>query len=282
MPVPIQIQECKTAAERLRFIQFWWEPYKGNPYWVPPLVDERQEFLDPAKNPFFTHGRAAYFLAVRGGQPAGTLSAHINDKHNEFHGERMGFFGFFECVNDYAVAQALFSTAADWCKSQGAAALRGPASFSSNDDGYGFLVDRFDDPPRIFMSYNPPYYAEFAERFGFAKVMDLYAYRRDTASFGEQADKLSAKLARVVPKIRERLGITIRPVNMRRLDDDIARVKSVYNSAWEKNWGFVPMVDAEFDHLAAQLRQVLDPEVVFIAEKDGQFVGFSLSLPDMI
>ena len=165
MASPIQIQECKTAAERLEFIQFWWEPYKSNPYWVPPLVVERQEFLDPAKNPYFEHGRAAYFLATRGGEPMGTISAHINDRHNEFHGENIGFFGFFECINDYTVAEALFQAAGDWCKSQGVNAIRGPASFSSNDDGYGFLIDGFNDAPRIYMSYNPPYYAEFAERF---------------------------------------------------------------------------------------------------------------------
>jgi GNAT superfamily N-acetyltransferase len=281
MSAQIQIQECKTAAERLRFIQFWWEPYKRNPYWVPPLVNERQEFLDPAKNPFFQHGRAAYFLATRQGEPVGTIGAHVNDQHNQFHGENIGFFGFFECVNDYAVAEALFKTASDWCKSQGVSAMRGPASFSSNDDGYGFLLDGFDDSPRVLMSYTPPYYVEFAERFGFRKAMDLYAYALDVASFGSQVDKLSSKLARIVPKIRERLGLTIRTVDMSRFDEEVARVKSVYNSAWERNWGFVPMTEAEFDHLAKGMKDILDPRVVFIAEKEGKFVGFSLSLPDV-
>ncbi len=281
MSLPIQIQECKTAAERLKFIQFWWEPYKGNPYWVPPLVNERQEFLDPARNPYFQHGRAAYFLATRGGAPVGTIAAHINDKHNEFHHDHMGFFGFFECVNDYTVAEALWQTACDWCRSQGASAIRGPASFSSNDDGYGFLIDCFDDPPRIFMGYNPPYYPEFAERFGFRKAMDLYAYKLDVSSFGGQVDQMSAKLSRVVGKLRERSGITIRTVDMSRFEEEVAHVKRVYNSAWEKNWGFVPMTDAEFDHLAVGLKQILDPRVVFVAEKGDQWVGFSLSLPDM-
>jgi len=281
MSLPIKIQECKTAAERLKFIQFWWEPYKGNPYWVPPLVNERQEFLDPARNPYFQHGRAAYFLAMRGGAPVGTIAAHVNDRYNEFHGENIGFFGFFECLNDYTVAAALFQTASEWLQSQGVTAMRGPASFSSNDDSYGFLIEGFDDPPRIYMTYNPPYYPEFAERFGLQKAMDLYAYKLDTASFGEAADKMSAKLSRVVSKARERSGVTIRTVDMTHFDDEVARVKHVYNSAWEKNWGFVPMTDAEFDHLAVGLRQILDPSVVFVAEKDGQFVGFSLSLPDV-
>jgi GNAT superfamily N-acetyltransferase len=279
MASPIQIQECKTAAERLKFIQFWWEPYKSNPYWVPPLVVERQEFLDPAKNPYFEHGRAAYFLATRGGEPMGTISAHINDRHNEFHSENIGFFGFFECINDYAVAEALFQAAGDWCKSQGVNAIRGPASFSSNDDGYGFLIDGFDDSPRIYMPYNPPYYSEFAERFGFRKAMDLYAYALDTDVYKKGG--LPPKLLRVTEKVRNRSGITIRPVNMARFDEEVARVKSVYNSAWEKNWGFVPMSDVEFDHLAVGLKQILDPRVVFVAEKDDKFIGFSLSLPDV-
>ena len=281
MSQPIQIIECKTAAERLRFIQFWWEPYKRNPYWVPPLVNERLEFLDPAKNPYFQHGRAAYFLATRGGVPVGTIGAHVNDQHNRFHEENIGFFGFFECINDYAVAEALFQAASDWCKSQGVTAMRGPASFSSNDDGYGFLLEGFDDAPRVLMPYNPPYYVEFAERFGLHKAMDLVAYKLDTASFGNEADKMSAKLSRVINKVRERSGVTIRTVDMSRFDEEVARVKSVYNSAWEKNWGFVPMTDAEFDHLAVGLKQMIDPEVVFVAEKDGKFVGFSLSLPDV-
>jgi len=279
MPSPIQIQECKTAAERLKFIQFWWEPYKGNPYWVPPLVNERQEFLDPARNPYFEHGRAAYFLATRGGEPAGTISAHVNDMHNKFHEENIGFFGFFECVNDYGVAEALFQAASDWCKSQGVTAIRGPASFSSNDDGYGCLIEGFDDPPRIYMPYNPPYYPQFADRFGFQKAMDLFAYALDTNVYAENG--MPPKLLRVVEKMRKRMGITFRTVDMSRFDEEVKSVKRVYNSAWEKNWGFVPMTDAEFDHLAAGLKQIVDPRVALIAEKDGQFVGFSLSLPDV-
>jgi GNAT superfamily N-acetyltransferase len=279
MSSPIQIQECKTAAERLRFIQFWWEPYKGNRYWVPPLVNERQEFLDSAKNPYFQHARAAYFLATRNGEPAGTICAHINDKHNEFHGDNIGFFGFFECINDYGVAEALFKTASDWCKSQRVSAIRGPACFSSNDDGYGFLIDGFDDPPRIYMPYNPPYYGEFAERFGFRKAMDLFAYQLATSVYEEGG--IPPKLIHVVEKMQKRMGLTFRTVDMSRFDEEVARVKNVYNSAWEKNWGFVPMTDAEFDHLAVGLKQIVDPRVVFIAEKEGKWVGFSLSLPDV-
>ncbi len=279
MSSSIQVQECQTAAERLKFIQFWWEPYKGNPYWVPPLVNERQEFLDPARNPYFQHARAAYFLATRGGEPVGTIAAHVNDVYNKFHEENIGFFGFFECINDYAVAEALFRTASDWCRSQGVTAIRGPANFSSNDDGYGCLIEGFDDPPRVYMPYNPPYYKELAERFGFQKAMDLFAYALDTNVYAENG--MPPKLVRVVEKMQKRTGITFRTVDMARFDEEVAHVKRVYNSAWEKNWGFVPMTDIEFDHLAVGMKQILDPRVVFIAEKDGQFVGFSLSLPDV-
>ncbi len=279
MPQPIQVHECTTAADRLRFIQFWWEPYKSNRCWVPPLVNERQEFLDPARNPYFQHARAAYFLAMRGGQPVGTIAAHVNDRYNEFHQDKIGFFGFFECLDDADAARALFEAAADWCRSQGVRAIQGPACFSSNDDGFGMLVDGFDDPPRIYMSYNPPYYNKLVEQNGFAKAMDLYAYALDTNVYREQG--LPPKLIRVANKVRERKGIRIRPVDMAHFDDEVARVKHVYNSAWEKNWGFVPMTEAEFDHLAVGLKQILDPRVVFVAEKNGEFIGFSLSLPDL-
>lgn len=276
----IDIIECKTPADRLRFIQFWWVPYRGNPYWVPPLVNERQEFLDPARSAFYQHADVALFIAQRNGQPVGTIAAIINHRHNEFHNEKMGFFGFFECINDYGVAQALFETACDWCKARGATDIRGPANFSSNEE-YGLLVDGYDDAPRVMMTYNPPYYKDLIEKFGFEKAMDLYAYRLDVDLYGGSVNGMPPKLLRVVERTRKRSGIVIRKVDMKRYDQEVALVKRVYNSAWEKNWGFVPMTDAEFDHLAKGLKAFLDPDIVLIAEKDGEFVGFSLSLPDI-
>ncbi len=280
MTASISIHECITPADRLRFIQFWWVPYRGNPYWVPPLVNERQEFLDPARSPFHKHADVALFLAQKDGQPVGTIAALINHRHNEFHNENIGFFGFFECINNYAVAEALFKTACEWCRARGVTAIRGPANFSTNEE-CGLLLDAYDDAPRVLMTYNPPYYRDLVEKFGFEKAMDLYAYRLDVQAFGGAAEKMSAKLTRVADKVRRRYGIVIRNPDMKNLAAEIAGLKAVYNSAWEKNWGFVPMTDEEFDHLAHGLAQFVDPDVVFIAEKDGRCIGFSLSLPDM-
>jgi GNAT superfamily N-acetyltransferase len=276
----VTIHECTTPADRLRFIQFWWVPYKGNAYWVPPLVDERQEFLDPARSAFHKHADVALFLAQRDGQPVGTVAALVNHRHNEFHDENIGFFGFFECIDDYAVAEALLTAACDWCKARGVSAIRGPANFSSNEE-YGLLIDAFDDAPRAMMTYNPPYYKNLIEKFGFEKAMDLYAYMLEVAKLGGSVNGMTPKLLRVAQKARERYGIVIRNPNMKNLAEEIARLKSVYNSAWEKNWGFVPMTEQEFDHLAEGLAQFVDPDVIFLAEKDGQCIGFSLSLPDM-
>lgn len=281
MTAPIEIHECTTPADRLRFIQFWWIPYKGNPYWVPPLIKEREEFFDPQRSAFHQHAEVALFVARRSGEAVGTIAALINHRHNEFHGERMGFFGFFECIADYGVAEALLATACDWCAAHGATDVRGPANFSPNEE-FGLLVDGYDDPPRVFMTYNPPYYKDFIERFGFEKAMDLYAYMWDVeAVAGGRVEGMSPKLLRVVEKARQRYDIRVRPIDMQHFDHDVLRLKQAYNSAWEKNWGFVPMTEAEIEHLAAGFKQFIDPDLFLIAEKGDQVIGFSINLPDM-
>jgi len=281
MAARIDIQECATPADRLKFIQFWWVPYRGNPYWVPPLVKEREEFLDPEHSVFHHHADVALFIARRDGEAVGTIAAIINHRHNEFHEENIGFFGFFECIQDYTVAEALLTTACDWCKARGVTAIRGPANLSSNEE-YGLLVDGFDDAPRVLMVYNPPYYKDYIEKFGFEKAMDLYAYQWDVKAItGGQVDGMPPKLIRVVEKTRKRYGYSIRKVDVKHFNEEVARLKHVYNSAWERNWGFVPMTDAEFDHLATGFEQFVDPDYIYVAEKDDQVIGFSIALPDM-
>jgi GNAT superfamily N-acetyltransferase len=183
-------------------------------------------------------------------------------------------------VNDYAVAEALLSTARDWVREREMVALRGPLSFSQNHQ-CGLLIDGFDGPPVVMMTYNPRYYIDFYERFGLAKAMDLYAYIGDLAQFGGDPSKLPSKLVRVTEKVKKRAGVTMRPANMKSYDEEIQRAKLVYNRAWEKNWGFVPMTDAEFDELAADLKQILDPDLAVIAELDGEPIGVSVAIPDI-
>ncbi len=276
----VRVRPIYTPEERLAFITFQWEVYKDDPNWVPPLISERKAFLDPARNPSFQHMDCQLFVAERDGRIVGTIAAFINHRHNEFHNERIGFFGFFETIPDYAVAEALLSTACDWARNQGMTAIRGPANFSTNDE-VGMLVDGFDSPPVILMTYNPRYYPEFVERFGFTKAQDLLAYYIAIDIFREHPEQAPAKLLRVVEKTKARGDFTVRRVNMKRISEEVERIKVVYNSAWERNWGFVPLTDAEIQHLADNLVQIVDPATVFIAEADGRPIGVIVPLPNL-
>ncbi len=275
----IQIVECTTPQLRDEFIFFQWVPYQGNPYWVPPLISERREFYDKTRHPFYQHAEVAMFLARRGGQTAGTIYAVDNRAHNEFHNENIGVFGGFECLNDQAVAHALFDQAEKWLRARGRSAVRGPFNFSTNEES-GLLIDGFDDAPRVLMTYNPPYYQTLIEQAGYAKVMDLLAYNMEVNA-EKGLENFPPKLKRIMDKTMQRDGIVIRKLDLSRLDDEVARIKPVYNSAWAKNWGFVPMTDAEFDHLAHGLKAVLDPDLLFVVEAKGEPIGVAISLPDV-
>jgi GNAT superfamily N-acetyltransferase len=233
--------------------------------------------LSRSKNPFFEHAEAEYFLAERDGVVVGRIAAISNRLHNETHGDRVGFFGFFECINDQSVANALFDAAAEWCRAKGHDVLRGPTSFSVNDE-CGLLVDGFQFPPALMMPHNPPYYVDLVERAGFIKARNLLVYQGGHPSIYYPVPE---RLARGTELIRQRLGVTIRPLDLSRFEQEVETIKEIYNQAWEKNWGFVPMTEREIDHLAEQFRPVVIPDFVPIAEKDGKVVGFGIALPDL-
>ena len=271
------IKSVETTEDRKAFLSFPWTVYKDDPYWVPPIFSERMHFTDPEKNPFFQHSEVQFYMALRGERIAGTIAVFTNHLHNEYQGENVAFFGFFEVLEDYEAAELLFKTAEGWAKERGHTALRGPAQWSTNDE-CGLLVDGFDDHPRILMTYNPPYYVDYIEKLGYKYARDLWAYALGVKEFmditGERLDKLTTR-------ILERKNITIRNLDMKKYDEEVNKVKLLYNNAWSKNWGFIPMTDPEFDQLSDELRSILDPDLVFIAEKDGKTVGFSLTLPDL-
>jgi GNAT superfamily N-acetyltransferase len=276
----LQISPVETRQELMEFISFAWEVYKGDPNWVPPLISMMKEMFDPQKTPFWEHSEFQNFVARRDGKVVGRITALISGNHNKIHQEQIGFFGFFEVLEDYEAAEALFDAAGEWVRARGMTALRGPANPSVNDE-YGLLVDGFDSPPVVMMTYNPPYYVDFIERCGFSKAMDLWAYHLDLDVFGgERADKLPPKLIRVVNAVRKRYNYTVRKINLRDWDAEVERFKKVYNSAWEKNWGAVAMTDHEISHLADNLRQIMDPDLVLVVEKEGEVVGVSITLPD--
>ncbi|HTS86925.1 MAG TPA: GNAT family N-acetyltransferase [Gemmatimonadales bacterium] len=236
-----------------------------------------RNLLDRKRNPFFEHAEAEYFLAERGGVVVGRIAAITNRLHNEFHNDRVGFFGFFESVYEQAVADALFEAAHTWLKARGHDVMRGPASFSTNDE-CGLLVDGFDTPPTLMMPHNPPYYPRLLDAGGFKKAKDLLVYRG-----GWMAEYLPVpeRLARGTELLQKRLGITIRPMNMKDFKAEVERIKVLYNRCWERNWGFIPMTDHEIDHLAEQFKPVAIADLVPFAEKDGEVVGFGLALPDL-
>ena len=273
----LKIKKVETEDERREFLSFPWEVYKDDAYWVPPIFSERMHFTDPEKNPFFKHAEVAFFLALRGEKVVGTIAAFTNHRHNEFQGENIAFFGFFEVLEDAEAAEALLEQAEDWAKERGHTALRGPAQFSTNDE-CGLLIDGFDDPPRILMTYNPAYYVDYFEKRGYLKAMDLWAYKVGTDIFSKETGQ---RLTRLVEKLRKRLNITFRKMRMKDFDEEVEKLKAIYNSAWEDNWGFIPMDEEEFDQLAKELKPIVDTDFVFVAEVEGKPVGFSLTLLDL-
>ena len=275
----LAIERVETKAQLKEFIKVPWKVYENNPYWVPFLYFERLEFFDKSKSPFFEHAEADYFIARRDGQAIGAICAVMNHRYNEFQDENTAHFGTFEVMEDAEAAAALLEAACAWARERGADKIQGPANMSSNEE-FGLLIEGFDSPPVVLMPYNHPYYADFIEAAGFHKAMDLYAWNSNIPELMKPGG-LPPKLIRVVEKVKDRYGLTVRPVNMKEWDKEVENFKKIYNGAWQKNWGFVPMTDAEIDHLADSLKKILDPDIVFSVEADGETVGFSLTLPDV-
>ncbi len=245
--------------------------------WVPPLRREVGALLDRRRNPFFDHGEAAYFLAERDGAVVGRVAAIANRLHNEVHRDRVAFFGFFEAERDPAVAEALLGAAAAWARERGFDTLRGPASFSTNDE-CGLLVDGFDTPNTIMMPHNPPWYEDLVTGAGFHPVKTLLVYQGGSMA---GPAPVPARLTRAASLLLQREGLTLRTLDLRRFRAEVDLIKRLYNRCWEMNWGFVPMTDREIDHLATQFRPVVVPEMIPILEKDGEPVAFGLVLPDL-
>ncbi len=273
----ISITPVSNKTELEQFITFPWKVYADDPYWVPPLLSERRQFLDPGHNPFFEHAQATFYVARRNGARVGTIGAFTNELYNQVHAANAGFFGFFEVLDDPDAAAALLQTAEQQLRQVGHEEMIGPMQYSTNDE-LGLLVDGFGDPPRILMTYNPPRYQGYIEEAGFEKAMDLWAYSMD---IGEIRAKMSEKVRRVSEKIRQRYNLTLRTVNMKDFDNEVERIKDMYNLIWEKNWGFVPMTDGAVELLAANLKQIIDPDFVPILERDGEPVAFGIALPDL-
>ena len=276
----IEIIPVTTAEQRRTFAAFAWHIYAGDPNWVPPIYNDRLALLDPSKHPFHEHSEVQPFLALRRGEVVGTITGHVNHRHNEVHGDKVGFFGFFDVIEDFAVAELLFDTASDWLRERGMEAIRGPEDFSQNEE-VGLLIDGLDAPPVIMMTYNPRYYQDFLERAGFRKAQDLYAWLIPTDIFDRNVQRLPRKFLRVAEQARARPDLEVRRIDMKHFDQEVELAKIIYNKAWEQNWGFVPMTDHEIEHLGAELKLIIDPDLVYIAKVNGKPAGISLGIPDV-
>jgi GNAT superfamily N-acetyltransferase len=273
----VHVRPVRTSRDLKSFIDFPYRHYADDALWAPPLRRDVRALLSKSRNPFFDHGEAIYFLAERDGRVVGRIAAIVNELHNETHKDRVGFFGFFEAVNDPLIVTALIETAADWLRKRGHDTMRGPMSFSVNDE-CGLLIDGFDTPPTIMMSYNPPYYSELLEQAGFRKAKDLFVYYGHGP---DPDDPLGRRLARGAEVVRKRLDLTIRPIDMARYADEVNSIIRIYNDGWVLNWGFVPMTEREINHLAKQFKPVVVPDLVPFVEKDGTVIAFGIAIPDL-
>jgi GNAT superfamily N-acetyltransferase len=276
----VRIVPVTSEEQRRQFARFPWRIYRNDPNWVPPIFGDRLKLLHPQRHPFWEHAELQLFLAKRGDEIVGTISAHINHRHNEVYADKVGFFGFFEVIEEVAVAGALLDAAAAWLRERGMEAIRGPENPSQNEE-VGLLVDGFDLPPVIMMTYNPRYYQGLLERAGFEKAQDLYAWDLLTNIFDYDVQRMPRKFVRVAEQAKMRENLVVRRIDMKRYDEEVELAKVVYNAAWEQNWGFVPMTDHEIEHLGDELKFIIDPDLVYIAEVDGKPAGIILGIPDV-
>lgn len=260
-----------------KFVDLPWSIYNStdHPQWVPPLKMAVYESLDTKKNPFYQRATIQLFLAEKDGKAVGRIAAIENRAHNEFHEDKVGFYGFFECVEDQDVADTLFHTASEWLKARGLTAMRGPVNPSTNHE-CGLLVRGQSQHPTIMTTWNPRYYADLHEKSGMQTAKDLVAYAIKT----DLAVALPPKVVEYAERIRRDSKITFRDFDIKNFKRDVAMCYDIYNLAWEKNWGFVPMTRDEFFHMAKDMKMALDPHFAFIAEVDGKPAGFMIALPD--
>jgi GNAT superfamily N-acetyltransferase len=275
----VTIRPVRSRRDRKTFVRVPFTVHRDNPLWVAPLVFERMEFLDPGKNPWFEHGEAELLIAERDGQPVGRISAHLDHRWDEYQGGSDAMFGFFETVEDAEVSKALFDAACEWAAGKGRARVLGPMDFTTNDE-IGILIEGFDRRPMILEPWHPPYYRGLVEAEGFAKAIDVQMWELQFGSL-KQGEAFDPSIHAAAKKALEDEGIVIRNMNKKDMAGEVARFMDVYNEAWGKNWGFVPITDAEVEFQAKNLKQVIDENWAYMAVKGDEVVGAALTLPDI-
>lgn len=270
----IRITQVHSRAELDAFIKFPWQIYANDPAWVPPLLIERKAFLNRKTHPFYQHGDAALFLACRDGEVVGRIMASDDPRYNAVHQSNVGCFGLFECIDDREVAAALFAAAEEWLLGRDRDQMMGPIDYSTN---YvcALLIDGFQHPPTILTSHNPPYYAGLIESCGFTKEKDWYAWLFTDFSTPTQ------RLRKIAQARAKKHGVTIRPVDPKKIVEESRHLHAIYDQAWQKNWGFVPFTKAETEHMAREMKPLIIPRSILIAEIEQKPVAFSICVPDI-
>jgi GNAT superfamily N-acetyltransferase len=272
----LTVRPVSGRRELRQFILFPFRLYEGVDQWVPPLISERKRHLDRRKNPYFKHAEAEYFLARCGNRIVGRISAQVDRRFNEIQGNDWGQFGFFEAEDDPEVAAALLDAAREWLRERGRDHMIGPLDFSTNHE-CGLLVEGHELRPQILENWHFPYYGPLLESCGLTKAMDLYKWSLHVSGRGEVLPIIFDLAKRLEPEH----GITIRGMRRRNMTEEIGAFMEIYNAAWEKNWGFVPLTEAEIEHYAAELKPIMDENWAMVAETaEGETVGVALTLPD--
>lgn len=270
----VRVEVESGKAGRKAFLDLPYRLYRGHPTWIPPLRMSDAALMDRAKNPFFHHAQVEHFLARRDGRVVGRIAAIENRRHNEFHGDKLGFFGWFDVEPDPEAAQALVDAARDWVRARGLVGMRGPVNYSTNDV-CGVLIDGFQHPPAILMPYNREDYDALLLGAGLVKAKDMVAY------WVPSATPVPERIQRISERLLERGGMVIRPLDLKRWKDEVEVLLSLYNRCWDRNWGFVPMTEEEFRHAAKDLKMLVDPRIFMFMERAGTPVGFVGILPDI-
>ncbi|NQV73723.1 hypothetical protein HQ496_11420 [bacterium] len=275
-PTSVSIHPVKGWLDRRAFIQFPYDLYKNEPYWIAPLRMDTAKMTHPKKNAFFAHGEMQLFLARDSTKKVvGRIAAIKNGMHLQKYQDNVGFFGFFESVNDVSVSHALLDAAAAWLKTHGLVSMRGPVNPTMNDVA-GLLVDGFDRQPSIMMPYNLDYYESLLSQYGFSRAMTMWAYYANTKLLKTEKLKRGSELI-----MKKWTSLKVRHLDMSKFEDETRLIMEIFNDAWSENWGHVSMTEAEFQQLAKEMKQIIDPRLAVIVEDDGVAVGFAVSLPDL-
>lgn len=271
----IRVQIIPPNGDLKEFLRLPWEIQQSDPFWVPPILSEQRQFLDPESGPFFEIGEVQYFLAFKGDRPAGRLSAHLNRRYEELHDSHTGFFGFFECVRDTRVSRALFDAAAGWLGSRGKSRILGPLNFSIYDE-IGILVEGFDSLPAILQTHNPEYYQDLLLDWGFRKAVDWYAYR--VTDFEVDVEAMKTRLDSIM---KAQNGLVLRSPKPGEIVGRSQDLCDIFNEAWSSNWGHIPFTRRQFADIFKRLRPILRSDLIKVIFDGDRLVAFIINIPDL-